>query len=192
MKPVCNHIYGKLKKYTMWWWKILVNLLLYMFRIFYLFLMSTSTNHVCMLCVCVWIFVCVLCMCVCEFVFMYDVGVSMYTCVSFRVHACACCVCVLVYTYMCTCMCMYVFVYQCVCLVAYCSDYRPVQWDSDPLPENHFGARYGPDTLAIRRLTYRKIQNSYWFVQWRPDDDSILKPRHFMWLSEIFYQYDYL
>jgi len=58
---------------------------------------------------------------------------------------------------------------------------RSRPWDSDPDPI-WIRARCGP---IRRRFVNRSMGWSvyqYRFVQWRPDDDSALKLRHFMWV----------
>jgi len=116
-----------------------------------------------------------------------------------------------------------VVVHTCVCVCVLCvhgcmlQRYRPIWWDPDPLQELWICARYGPDTLAIRRSTNEMI--------WRFVPVNAVKTRrrfrsktvsfhvsvysciifffiivilsicylyHFMWPFNLFYQYDYL
>jgi len=63
-----------------------------------------------------------------------------------------------IYTCMwvCTRVSMRACIYTCMWLCVWW--YRPVWWDPDLLREIYFGARYEPDTLAIRRPTHEKIR----------------------------------
>jgi len=126
---------------------------------------------------CVYVRECVWCMCVCE---------SLYYVCCWRkyVHICVIpciyvlCVYVGIYVY------VYKYVYICVCTskcVFGCMSQRygptheiwtrsgfvfavePIHWRFEDRPMGWFG-------------------DSYRFVQWRPDDDSDPKPRHFMWV----------
>jgi len=114
------------------------------------------------------------------------------------------------------CMCTYMFVYHRVYSVACCSD-------SDLLVRYELGNRSFGFMFVVHSIHWRFEDRSmgwsedpYRLMQWRPDVDSVPKPRHFMWVfalisfpylllsvlticylyyfmwpSDIFYQYDY-
>ena len=109
--------------------------------------------------------------CMHVWVCIYIVYMYVYTCRYMGVHVC---ICVCRHVFMCI---VYPWVFGCVLQRS-----GPVQWDLDLLRENRSCARYGPDTLAIRRPTHGIIRRFVLFVQWRPDGNSVLKSRHFMWV----------
>ena len=75
-----------------------------------------------------------------------------------------------------------VFIFICMCLVACCSD-------SDPFVRSKLGNMiFG--FVSILDAMHRRFEDrfmgwsvdQYGFMQWRPDGDSVSKPRHFMWV----------
>ena len=136
-------------------------------------------------------------------------------------HACIY-VCILVYVY----VWVYTYVYACMLWSVYMYEsmfvwvhvfgcvlqrFRFVRWDPDPIRIN---ACVDPIHTRFEDRSMRWSVDQYRFVQWRPHDDSVPKPRHFMWVfvivdlplsvciymlllsfyvtSVIFYQFDFL
>ena len=114
-------------------------------------------------------YVCILCVCISVCIYVY--------------------VCIKVYTYSCVYVCMVVYrscVYVCLCefmcLVACYSV-------SDLLGRSKYSNRRVEIVLVMDLIYWRfKDRSTRWsvdqylFVQWRPDGDSVPKPRHFMWV----------
>ena len=42
--------------------------------------------------------------------------------------------------------------------------------------------RYGPNRWRFKNWPMKWSGDSYWFVQWRPESDSVPKLRHFIWV----------
>ena len=99
-------------------------------------------------------------------------------------------VCVYLYSVGYTCICVHVWVYErvimfmcaCGCVV---QRFRPVWWNSDPLREIRFGARYEPIHWRFEDRPMGWSEDSYRFMQWRPHGDSVPKRRHFMWVFAL-------
>ena len=70
------------------------------------------------------------------------------------------------------CVWLYVIVMQtCLCTL------NPVIEDPDQI---WIYVRYGPDRWRFKNRPMKLSEDSYWFMQWRPDGDLVLKLRHFM------------
>ena len=128
-------------------------------------------------------FVCVLfvirCACIYAYVHYFVLLVYIYTCTY--IHECGC-------TRMCLCARVgvkHVFIFICIC------DACMVAWYSDLDPFSEIRTRYrrfgvvpvmDPISKRFEGRSMGWSGDSYRFMQWRPDDDLILKPRHFMWV----------
>ena len=79
-------------------------------------------------------------------------------------------------------MSIYVFVYHRVCMVAFYSD--PDPFGEIRICYGRFGVVLVMDPIQWRFEDRPMIwsRDSYQFVRWRPDNDSIPKSRHFMWM----------
>jgi len=141
------------------------------------------------------------CICVCMCVYVYICMYVLYVCIP---------VCGCVHVYLCvrvfTCACGYVL-----------QRFEPVGEDLDLLREIQTCTRYGPDSLAIWKLIHemiwrfvlvRAVKTRWWsdlkschfmwvfvhvsFTYLSLSVLSICYLYHFMWPSDLFYQYDYL
>ena len=120
----------------------------------------------------------------------YDMHVCVYSyvCMYFGVPLCVCTCGVRVWVHigciMCVCVCVDSPSFLCVRLCA--KVMRTSSWDPDQLQETQTrsGFIFTVDPIH-RRFKDRPMGwfgDSYRFVQWRPDDDSLPKSRHFMWV----------
>jgi len=107
------------------------------------------------------------------------VGVPVYVC------TCVVRVCVRVWVcYECVLIPLPLYVFGCVL-----QRFGFVQWDPDPLQEIRIQFRFvpvmDPIHMQLKDRSMRWSVDQYQFVQWRPDGDSGLKPRHLMWVFAL-------
>jgi len=135
------------------------------------------------ICVCIWVYNYVY---VCMIIVHMDSIVFTCTCGSTRVCVCTC----IGYMYECV-MCLCWFPFLSVRLVAcYSSSDSFVRFE-------HGNGRFG--VVLVMNPIHRRLEewpmwwsvDQYRFVQWRPDNDSILKLRHFIWVFVLVYFFIY-